>query len=149
MERKYTRILNRALQQFIQAHFQTRFRFRNAFESRLTLAILHLLIEEHPESLLLTRSEIERLAGTSLEAPALLREYFPQRSVTLLATALDELTSLSIQDPGSAGQIRYPLFRRIQLDQVAERLRFDLNVEALPVLTRWSGELRQFQANLK
>lgn len=133
------------LRQFIQARFQTRFRFRNAFEARLTVQILGRLINEHPESLLLTRSEVEMLAGCSLDSPELVREYFPQSSMTLLATALDELTTLGIQVMTPEVQTRYPLFRSIQIDRVCERIVFHLNVDALPQLTVWSRELAQLR----
>ena len=107
---------NGALLQFIQSHFQTRFRFRNAFETQLTVQILSRLIGEHPESLLLTRRDVEALAGCSLDAPALQREYFPQRAMTLLETALDELVTLSVIIHQDQGRTRYPLFRSVQLD---------------------------------
>lgn len=139
---------NRALQ-FIQNHFQTRFRFRNAFESRLTVGILDRLIREHPDSLLLTRREVERMTGCALDAPELRREYFPQQSITLLETALDELTSLSVVAVQPEGRIRYPLFHSVQLDQVCERIMFNLNVAVLPQLTTWSHELIQEQEDLK
>lgn len=132
-----------ALLQFIQSHFQTRFRFRNAFESQLTIAILTRLIQEHPESLLLTRREIEQLTGCSLDAPELRREYFPQSAMTLLETALDELTSLSVVVTQPQGRTRYPLFHSVQLDQVCERLIFHVNLDVLPRLTSWATELQQ------
>ncbi|MFC0423535.1 hypothetical protein [Lactiplantibacillus plajomi] len=134
--------MDKQLQYFIQNHFQTRFRFRNAFESRLTFAILRILIKEHPESLLLTKSEIEQLAGIKLEAPVLIREYFPQRSVVILLTALDELITLNLQEQSLHGQIRYPLFQSVQLDERLQELVLNLNVKALPQLTRWSVDLK-------
>ncbi|WP_318766991.1 hypothetical protein [Lactiplantibacillus carotarum] len=137
--------MNNRLLQFIQNHFQTRFRFRNAFESSLTVGILDRLIREHPESLLITRREVEQLTGCSLDAPALQREYFPQQAITLLETALDELTSLSVVVQQPEGRTRYPLFRSVQIDQVCERMMFNLNVDVLPQLTRWSRELARKQ----
>ncbi|KZT82872.1 hypothetical protein Nizo1840_1759 [Lactiplantibacillus plantarum] len=136
---------NGALLQFIQSHFQTRFRFRNAFETQLTVQILSRLIGEHPESLLLTRRDVEALAGCSLDAPALQREYFPQRAMTLLETALDELVTLSVIIHQDQGRTRYPLFRSVQLDQVCQRIVFNLNLDVLPQLTNWSWELQQEQ----
>ncbi|AVK62021.1 hypothetical protein C5Z25_09655 [Lactobacillus sp. CBA3605] len=135
--------MRKALLQFIQARFQTRFRFRNEFESELTLKILQRLINEHPESLLLTRHDVERMLGQSLDTPALQREYFPQRSITLLETVLDELNTLSVVVQQPLGRTRYPLFRSIQIDQVCERIVFNLNVDVLPQLTQWSTELVQ------
>ncbi|RRK11411.1 hypothetical protein D1831_02445 [Lactiplantibacillus garii] len=137
--------MNNQLLQFIQKRFQTRFRFRNAFESRLTVGILTRLILEHSESLLLTRREIETLTGCSLDDPVLQREYFPQRTITLLETALDELTNLSLVVTPAEGRIQYPLFRSIQIDQVCERIVFNLNLDVLPQLTDWSKELRHKQ----
>ena len=133
------------LLQFIQNHFQTRFRFRNVFEAQLTVQILTRLISEHPESLLLTRHDIEALAGCSLEAPALQREYFPQSAMTLLETALDELATLSVIVTQAQGRTRYPLFRSVQLDQVCQRISFNLNLDVLPQLTDWAQELQQEQ----
>lgn len=134
---------NGALLQFIQSHFQTR--FRNAFETQLTVQILSRLIGEHPESLLLTRRDVEALAGCSLDAPALQREYFPQRAMTLLEKALDELVTLSVIIHQDQGRTRYPLFRSVQLDQVCQRIVFNLNLDVLPQLTDWSRELQQEQ----
>ncbi|KZU14719.1 hypothetical protein Nizo2264_0915 [Lactiplantibacillus plantarum] len=136
---------NGALLQFIQSHFQTRFRFRNAFEAQLTVQILTRLIGEHPESLLLTRRDVEALAGCSLDAPALRREYFPKSAMTLLETALDELVTLSVITQQDQGRTRYPLFRSVQLDQVCQRIVFNLNLDVLPQLTNWSWELQQEQ----
>jgi len=133
--------LRKELLQFIQSRFQTRFRFRNEFEAVLTLKILLRLITEHPESLLLTKSEIESMVGTPLDAPELQREYFPKQSITLLETALDELTTLSVVQQQSTGRTRYPLFQSIQIDQTCERIVFNLNVAVLPQLTQWSTEL--------
>lgn len=133
--------MRKELLQFIQSRFQTRFRFRNEFEAVLTLKILLRLITEHPESLLLTKSEIESMVGTPLDAPELQREYFPKQSITLLETALDELTTLSVVQQQSTGRTRYPLFQSIQIDQTCERIVFDLNVAVLPQLTQWSTEL--------
>jgi len=133
--------LRKELLQFIQSRFQTRFRFRNEFEAVLTLKILLRLITEHPESLLLTKSEIESMVGTPLDAPELQREYFPKQSITLLETALDELTTLSVVQRQSTGRTRYPLFQSIQIDQTCERIVFNLNVAVLPQLTQWSTEL--------
>ena len=133
--------MRKELLQFIQSRFQTRFRFRNEFEAVLTLKILLRLITEHPESLLLTRSEIESMVGTPLAAPELQREYFPKQSSTLLETALDALTPLSVVQPPSTGRTRYPLFQSIQIDQTCERIVFNLNVAVLPQLTQWSTEL--------
>ncbi|MFC6202779.1 hypothetical protein ACFP1L_12980 [Lactiplantibacillus nangangensis] len=133
--------MRKELLQFIQSRFQTRFRFRNEFEAVLTLKILLRLITEHPESLLLTRSEIESMVGTPLDAPELQREYFPKQSITLLETALDELTTLSVVQQQSTGRTRYPLFQSIQIDQTCERIVFNLNVAVLPQLTQWSTEL--------
>jgi len=133
--------LRKALLQFIQHRFQTRFRFRNEFETVLTLKILLRLITEHPESLLLTKSEVEAMVGKPLDAPDLQREYFPKRSITLLETALDELTTLSVVRQQSTGRTRYPLFQSIQIDQTCERIVFNLNVAVLPQLTQWSTEL--------
>ena len=141
--------LKNQLLQFIQNHFQTRFRFRNAFESQLTISILTRLILEHSESLLLTRQDVERLTGCSLDDPALQREYFPQHAITLLETALDELTSLSIVVTHSEGRVRYPLFRSVQIDQVCERIMFNLNLDVLPQLTDWANELNSKQGDLK
>ncbi len=140
--------LKNQLLQFIQNHFQTRFRFRNAFESQLTISILTRLILEHSESLLLTRQDVERLTGCSLDDPALQREYFPQRAITLLETALDELTSLSIVVTHPEGRVRYPLFRSVQIDQVCERIVFNLNLDVLPQLTDWAHELKRKQEDL-
>lgn len=137
--------MTESLLQFIQNHFQTRFRFRNGFESRLTVQILTRLISEHSESLLLTRPEIERLAGCSLDAPELRREYFPKSEMTLLETALDELTMLSVMIVQDQGRTRYPLFRSVQLDQVCQRIVFNLNLDVLPQLTSWAQELQQEQ----
>lgn len=136
---------NGVLLQFIQNHFQTRFRFRNAFEAQLTVQILSRLIGEHPESLLLTRRDVEVLAGCSLDNPALRREYFPKSAMTLLETALDELVTLSVITQRDQGRIRYPLFRSVQLDQVCQRIVFNLNLDVLPQLTDWSRELQQEQ----
>lgn len=133
--------MRKELLQFIQSRFQTRFRFRNEFEAVLTLKILLRLITEHPESLLLTKSEIESMVGTPLDAPELQREYFPKQSITLLETALDELTTLSVVQQQSTGRTRYPLFQSIQIDQTCERIVFNLNVAVLPQLTQWSTEL--------
>ena len=133
--------MRKELLQFIQSRFQTRFRFRNEFEAVLTLKILLRLITEHPESLLLTKSEIESMVGTPLDAPELQREYFPKQSITLLETALDELTTLSVVQRQSTGRTRYPLFQSIQIDQTCERIVFNLNVAVLPQLTQWSTEL--------
>lgn len=133
--------MRKELLQFIQSRFQTRFRFRNEFEAVLTLKILLRLITEHPESLLLTKSEIESMVGTPLDAPKLQREYFPKQSITLLETALDELTTLSVVQQQSTGRTRYPLFQSIQIDQTCERIVFNLNVAVLPQLTQWSIEL--------
>ncbi|WP_235810657.1 hypothetical protein [Lactiplantibacillus fabifermentans] len=69
--------MRKVLLQFIQSRFQTHFRFRNAFESALTLKILLRLINEHPESLLLTKQDVETMLGCSLDDPQLQREYFP------------------------------------------------------------------------
>ncbi|WP_033613633.1 hypothetical protein [Lactiplantibacillus fabifermentans] len=133
--------MRKVLLQFIQSRFQTHFRFRNAFESALTLKILLRLINEHPESLLLTKQDVETMLGCSLDDPQLQREYFPQRSITLLETALDELSMLSVIVQHPEGRVRYPLFQSIQIDQVCERIVFNLNVAVLPQLTQWSQEL--------
>lgn len=133
--------MRKVLLQFIQSRFQTHFRFRNAFESALTLKILLRLINEHPESLLLTKQDVETMLGCSLDDPQLQREYFPQRSITLLETALDELSTLSVIVQHPEGRVRYPLFHSIQIDQVCERIVFNLNVAVLPQLTQWSQEL--------
>jgi len=135
--------LRKALLQFIQSRFQTRFRFRNEFETILTLKILLRLITEHPESLLLTKRDVENMVGQPLDAPELQRDYFPQRSITLLETALDELTTLSVVCQQTTGRTRYPLFQSIQIDQTCERIVFNLNVAVLPKLTQWSTELVQ------
>lgn len=127
----------------MQSHFQTKFRFRNEFEANLTLKILVHLVEEHADSWLLTRREIEAMVGQSLDAPALRRAYFPLKTITLLETALDELSTLSLIVSQSEGRTRYPVFQSIQLDQVCERLMFHLNVAVLPRLTQWAGELAQ------
>lgn len=133
--------MRKVLLQFIQSRFQTHFRFRNAFESALTLKILLRLINEHPESLLLTKQDVETMLGCSLDDPQLQREYFPKRSITLLETALDELSMLSVIVQHPEGRVRYPLFQSIQIDQVCERIVFNLNVAVLPQLTQWSQEL--------
>ncbi|MFD1420790.1 hypothetical protein [Lactiplantibacillus songbeiensis] len=135
--------MRKELLQFIQTRFQTKFRFRNEFETVLTLKILLRLINEHPESLLLTKHDVETMVGQALDDPALQREYFPQRSMTLLETALDNLSTLSVIVQQSVGRVRYPLFHSIQIDQVCERIVFNLNVDVLPQLNVWSTELVQ------
>ncbi|MFB9768871.1 hypothetical protein [Lactiplantibacillus modestisalitolerans] len=131
--------------QFIQNHFETHFRFRNAFESQLTVTILMRIITEHPESLLVTRADVERATGCSLDDPQLRREYFPQSALVLLTTALDELMTLSITVHNLHGRVRFPLFHSVQLDELGQQLIFHLNVDVLPQLTRWAVELQQEQ----
>ncbi|KRO26967.1 hypothetical protein [Lactiplantibacillus fabifermentans] len=49
------------------------------------------------------------------------------------------MLSVIVQHP--EGRVRYPLFQSIQIDQVCERIVFNLNVAVLPQLTQWSQEL--------
>lgn len=135
--------MRKELLQFVQSHFQTKFRFRNEFEVVLTLKILLRLINEHPESLLLTKRDVEAMVGQSLDDPVLQREYFPQQSLTILETALDNLSTLSVIVPQSMGRVRYALFHSIQIDQVCDRIVFNLNLDVLPQLNQWSTELVQ------
>jgi len=135
--------VRKELLQFVQSHFQTKFRFRNEFEVVLTLKILLRLINEHPESLLLTKRDVEAMVGQSLDDPVLQREYFPQQSLTILETALDNLSTLSVIVPQSMGRVRYALFHSIQIDQVCDRIVFNLNLDVLPQLNQWSTELVQ------
>lgn len=65
--------------------------------------------------------------------------------MTLLETALDELVTLSVIIHQDQGRTRYPLFRSVQLDQVCQRIVFNLNLDVLPQLTDWSRELQQEQ----
>ncbi|MFC6181076.1 hypothetical protein [Lactiplantibacillus daowaiensis] len=133
--------MNRELWQFMQARFQTKFRFRNEFESTLTLKILLRLVTEHTESLLLTRHDVETMLGQSLDAPNIRRAYFPKQTMTMLETALDELSTLSIIVQAQVGRVRYPVFHSVQIDQVCDRIVFNLNIDVLPQLNQWSTEL--------